>query len=86
MVIRQSCYGPTSKIRRRPVRDQGSVLRCNQRQLARWDKVCSLEQTPKHFAGGVRFHGPSEWISTRVLAQSSCTILNLVQIWAEDAG
>lgn len=42
--------------------------------------------TPNLFAGGVNFHGPSEWISTRVLAQSTCAILNLVQIWAEDGG
>ena len=39
--------------------------------------------TPNVFAGGVSFHGPSEWISTRVLAQSTCTILNLVQLFAE---
>jgi tripeptide aminopeptidase len=39
--------------------------------------------TPNIFAGGVNFHGPQEWISTRVLAQSACTILNLVQIWGE---
>jgi tripeptide aminopeptidase len=39
--------------------------------------------TPNIFAGGVNFHGPSEWISTRVLAQSACTILNLVQLFAE---
>ena len=38
--------------------------------------------TPNVFAGGVNFHGPSEWISTRVLAQSVCTILNLVQLFA----
>ncbi|MHB1194197.1 MAG: peptidase T [Longimicrobiales bacterium] len=38
--------------------------------------------TPNVFAGGVNFHGPSEWISTRVLAQSACTILNLVQLFA----
>jgi len=31
---------------------------------------------------GVNFHGPSEWISTRVMAQSACTILNLVQLFA----
>ena len=37
--------------------------------------------TPNVFAGGVNFHGPSEWISTRVLAQSACTILNLVQLF-----
>ena len=40
--------------------------------------------TPNVFAGGVNFHGPSEWISTRVLAQSACTLLNLVQLFAED--
>jgi len=39
--------------------------------------------TPNIFAGGVNFHGPSEWISTRVLAQSACTILNLVQLFVE---
>ena len=39
--------------------------------------------TPNLFAGGVNFHGPSEWISTRVLAQSACAILNLVQLFAE---
>jgi tripeptide aminopeptidase len=38
--------------------------------------------TPNIFAGGVNFHGPSEWISTRVLALSACTILNLVQRFA----
>jgi tripeptide aminopeptidase len=41
--------------------------------------------TPNLFAGGVDFHGPSEWISTRVLAQSACAILNLVQLHAERA-
>ena len=40
--------------------------------------------TPNIFAGGVNFHGPSEWLSTRVLAQSACTILNLVQLFAEE--
>jgi tripeptide aminopeptidase len=40
--------------------------------------------TPNIFAGGVNFHGPSEWISTRVLAQSACTILNLVQLFADE--
>lgn len=42
--------------------------------------------TPNLFAGGVSFHGPSEWISTRVLGQSSCAILNLVQLYAERMG
>jgi len=40
--------------------------------------------TPNVFAGGVNFHGPSEWISTRVMAQSACTLLNLVQLFAEE--
>jgi tripeptide aminopeptidase len=39
--------------------------------------------TPNLFAGGVNFHGPAEWISTRVLAQSACAILNLVQLYGE---
>ena len=39
--------------------------------------------TPNLFAGGVNFHGPAEWISTRVLAQSVCAILNLVQLYGE---
>jgi len=39
--------------------------------------------TPNVFAGGVNFHGPAEWISTRVLAQSACVILNLVQLFVE---
>jgi len=39
--------------------------------------------TPNIFAGGVNFHGPTEWISTRALALSACTLLNLVQIYAE---
>jgi len=37
--------------------------------------------TPNLFAGGVNFHGPTEWISTRAMALSTCTILNLVQIY-----
>lgn len=39
--------------------------------------------TPNLFAGGVNFHGPSEWISTRAMALSVCTILNLIQIYGE---
>jgi tripeptide aminopeptidase len=39
--------------------------------------------TPNLFAGGVNFHGPAEWISTRVLALSTCAILNLVQLYGE---
>ena len=42
--------------------------------------------TPNLFAGGVNFHGPSEWISTRVMALSTCTILNLIQIYGENEG
>lgn len=41
--------------------------------------------TPNIFAGGVNFHGPTEWISTRALALSAATLLNLVQIHAEPA-
>ncbi len=36
--------------------------------------------TPNVFAGGVNFHGPTEWVSTKAMALSVCTILNLVQI------
>jgi len=39
--------------------------------------------TPNLFAGGVNFHGPSEWISTRAMALSACTILNLIQIYGD---
>jgi tripeptide aminopeptidase len=42
--------------------------------------------TPNLFAGGVNFHGPAEWISTRVLAQSACAILNLVQLYGGRSG
>jgi len=38
--------------------------------------------TPNLFAGGVNLHGPEEWVSTRSMALSVCTILNLVQIYA----
>jgi tripeptide aminopeptidase len=37
--------------------------------------------TPNVFAGGMNFHGPQEWISSRALALSACTLLNLVQLW-----
>ncbi len=40
--------------------------------------------TPNIFAGGVNFHGPQEWISTKALALSTCTLLNLAQIYAEE--
>jgi tripeptide aminopeptidase len=39
--------------------------------------------TPNIFSGGVNFHGPREWVSTRVMALSTCVILNLVQLHAE---
>ncbi|MCB1281983.1 MAG: peptidase dimerization domain-containing protein, partial [Salinibacterium sp.] len=41
--------------------------------------------TPNLFAGGVNFDGPTEWISTRVLGQAVCAILNLVQIHGEES-
>lgn len=40
--------------------------------------------TPNIFAGGVNFHGPQEWVADKSLALSACTILNLVQIFAEE--
>jgi tripeptide aminopeptidase len=39
--------------------------------------------TPNIFAGGVNFHGPREWVSTRSMALSTCTLLNLVQRWVK---
>jgi len=38
--------------------------------------------TPNIFTGGANYHGPREWIATRVMAQAVCVILNLVQLWA----
>jgi tripeptide aminopeptidase len=38
--------------------------------------------TPNIFAGGMNFHGPREWVSTRVMGLAVCTVLNLVQIWS----
>ena len=32
------------------------------------------------FAGGVDFQGPMEWISTRSMALSLCTVLNLMTL------
>ncbi|MEW6071406.1 MAG: peptidase T [Planctomycetota bacterium] len=40
--------------------------------------------TPNLFTGGGNFHGPREWLSTRGLALCTCTLLNLVQIYAEE--
>ncbi len=39
--------------------------------------------TPNVFAGGMNFHGPQEWVTDRGMALSTCTLLNLVQIYAE---
>ncbi len=38
--------------------------------------------TPNIFAGGVNFHGPTEWISTRAMGYSLCTVLNLMSLYA----
>ncbi len=39
--------------------------------------------TPNIFTGGMNFHGPREWISTTVMGQAVCVILNLVQRFVE---
>lgn len=39
--------------------------------------------TPNLFTGGVNYHGPHEWISTRAMGLATCTIVNLVQSWSE---
>jgi tripeptide aminopeptidase len=38
--------------------------------------------TPNIFAGGLNMHGPKECVSTRVMGEATCTILNLVQLFA----
>ena len=38
--------------------------------------------TPNIFAGGVNFHGPTEWVSTRAMGYSLCTVLNLMTLYA----
>jgi len=38
--------------------------------------------SPNIFIGGCNYHGPAEWVSTRAMALSVCTILNLAQLWA----
>ena len=38
--------------------------------------------TPNVFAGGVNFHGPTEWVSTRAMGYSLCTVLNLMTLYA----
>ena len=37
---------------------------------------------PNIFAGGVNFHGQTEWISTRSRGLSLCTVLNLLTLYA----
>jgi tripeptide aminopeptidase len=37
---------------------------------------------PNIFAGGVNFHGQTEWVSTRSMALSLCTVLNLLALYA----
>lgn len=37
---------------------------------------------PNIFAGGVNFHGPTEWVSTRSMGLSLCTVLNLMTLHA----
>jgi tripeptide aminopeptidase len=37
---------------------------------------------PNIFAGGVNFHGPTEWVSTRSMGLSLCTVLNLLTLYA----
>jgi len=36
---------------------------------------------PNIFTGGVNFHGPTEWISTRSMGLSLCTVLNLMTLY-----
>jgi len=38
---------------------------------------------PNIFAGGVNFHGQTEWISTRSMGLSLCTVVNLMTLYAE---
>lgn len=40
--------------------------------------------TPNIFTGGMNFHGPREWVSTKVMGLSVCVILNLMQRFAEE--
>lgn len=37
---------------------------------------------PNIFAGGVNFHGQTEWVSTRSMGLSLCTVLNLLTLYA----
>ena len=38
---------------------------------------------PNIFAGGVNFHGQTEWVSTRSMGLSLCTVLNLMTLYAD---
>lgn len=37
---------------------------------------------PNIFAGGVNFHGQTEWVSTRSMGLSLCTVLNLMTLYS----
>ena len=37
---------------------------------------------PNIFAGGVNFHGQTEWVSTRSMGLSLCTVINLMTLYA----
>lgn len=39
--------------------------------------------TPNIFAGFEAYHGPKEWISTKVMGLAVCHIVNLMQLWAK---
>jgi len=39
--------------------------------------------TPNIFAGGMNFHGPTEWISTRSMGLSLCAVLNLLALYVD---
>jgi len=38
---------------------------------------------PNIFAGGVNFHGQTEWVSTRSMGLSLCTVLNLMTLYTD---
>ncbi len=40
--------------------------------------------TPNIFTGGMNFHGPTEWISTRSMGLSVCTVLNLMTLYSQE--
>jgi tripeptide aminopeptidase len=39
---------------------------------------------PNLFSGGMNFHGPTEWISTRSMGLAVCTVLNLMLLYADE--